>query len=210
AVTRPGVIIGSPAFMAPERASRGLATPASDMWSLGATLFAAVEGRSPYARPGALATLTALATQQPDPAPHAGPLAEVIDGLLRRDPASRMPATEVARRLRRIAATRIPHQVPVVPRPAIAAPLTRTRDQPKPDPVADWRTQEAYRVAHGDFPGYHRIRIAPVSYFVKAADWEFSYTRRGARTRVVNRGFITSAHQAYGLWWQVPDDAWAA
>src|SRR5439155_4719322 len=130
AVTRPGVIIGSPAFMAPERASRGLATPASDMWSLGATLFAAVEGRSPYARPGALATLTALATQQPDPAPHAGPLAEVIDGLLRRDPASRMPATEVARRLRRIAATQIPHQVPVVPRPAIESPLTHTRVQP--------------------------------------------------------------------------------
>src|SRR5262245_53939610 len=49
-VTRPGMIIGSPAFMAPERAARGDSTPASDLWSLGATLHAAVEGRSPYAR----------------------------------------------------------------------------------------------------------------------------------------------------------------
>ncbi|HKT02359.1 MAG TPA: serine/threonine-protein kinase, partial [Rugosimonospora sp.] len=102
-VTRPGVIIGSPAFMAPERAAHGVSSPESDLWSLGAMLHAAVEGKSPYARTGALATLTALATEEPDPAPHAGPLGEVIAGLLRRDPAERTGSTDVLRQLRRIA-----------------------------------------------------------------------------------------------------------
>jgi eukaryotic-like serine/threonine-protein kinase len=82
--------------------------------------------------------------------------------------------------------------------------------QPQPDPVADWTGKEGYRVAHGDFPGYQRIRIAPVDYFTKAADWEFTYTSRGRRVHVVNRGVITSPHQAYGFWWQTPDSDWAA
>ncbi|GAB3939750.1 hypothetical protein GCM10027614_22400 [Micromonospora vulcania] len=63
---------------------------AADLWSLGATLHAAVEGRSPYARSTAMATLSALAAGPPDPAPHAGPLAPVLDGLLRRDPRHRL------------------------------------------------------------------------------------------------------------------------
>src|SRR6185295_8538094 len=48
-------------------------------------------------------------------------------------------------------------------------------DHPKTNPVADWRGQEAYRVARGDFPGYHRVRLVAVDYFRKAADWEFTY-----------------------------------
>jgi hypothetical protein len=83
-------------------------------------------------------------------------------------------------------------------------------DQPQPDPVADWTGKEQYRVAHGDFPGYQRIKIAPVDYFVKAADWEFTYLRGGRRVHVVNRGVITSAHQAYGFWWQTADSSFAA
>ncbi|MFD0817727.1 serine/threonine-protein kinase, partial [Micromonospora zhanjiangensis] len=59
-VTRTGLVLGSPAYIAPERAKDGTAGPQGDMWSLGATLYAAVEGQSPYARQSAIATLAAL------------------------------------------------------------------------------------------------------------------------------------------------------
>ncbi|WP_433125634.1 protein kinase domain-containing protein [Micromonospora sp. CA-240977] len=88
--TRPGMVLGSPQYVAPERAAEGASTVAADLWSLGATLHAAVEGRSPYARSTAMATLSALAAGPPDPAPHAGALAPVLAGLLRRDPHDRL------------------------------------------------------------------------------------------------------------------------
>jgi hypothetical protein len=81
-------------------------------------------------------------------------------------------------------------------------------DHPKSDPVADWTGQAAYRVKRGDFPGYHRIRIDPVKYWRKAADWEFTYTRGGARQHVDNRGFVVSKTQAYGIYWQTTDATW--
>src|SRR5258706_15773060 len=74
------------------------------MWSLGATLFTAVEGRSRYARDTAMATLTALATDPPDTPRRAGPLRPVLLGLLRRNPRHRMRAPEAEKLLRRIAA----------------------------------------------------------------------------------------------------------
>ncbi|MFG1885450.1 protein kinase [Micromonospora sp. NPDC049102] len=104
AMTRPGMVLGSPQYVAPERAAEGVSTVAADLWSLGATLHAAVEGRSPYARSNAMATLSALAAGPPDPAPHAGPLAPVLDGLLRRDPDDRLDH-DGARRLLTAAAT---------------------------------------------------------------------------------------------------------
>jgi hypothetical protein len=79
---------------------------------------------------------------------------------------------------------------------------------PKSDPVADWREQSAYRVSHGDFPGYHRIRIAPVAYWQKAADWEFTFTDSGVRQHVNNRGLVVSKSQAYGIYWQTRDSSW--
>jgi len=73
------------------------------MWSLGATLYAAVEGHTPYARPTVVETLTALATEPPNPTRKAGPLKVVIEGLLRRDPGARLRPTEVERMLQRAA-----------------------------------------------------------------------------------------------------------
>jgi tRNA A-37 threonylcarbamoyl transferase component Bud32 len=361
AVTRSGVVIGSPSFMAPERAADREAGPEADLWSLGATLFYAVEGRSPYGRQSTLATLAALATEDPPTPRHAGPLRPVIDGLLRRDPSARPDAATVAGMLRAIAAA--PTRVPPAPRkPADAAdvpppparpprtrpgwlrrpdlrplwaslrwlrpsrrvlvavvlaavvaaaglwaadtvlermadrsrggsaaptpavsedpkgtapapttpaatptppptgpagephddsvelpagwhvytdrtgvsvavpeswPVTREgtmvyfrepgggrvlgidqTDQPKSDPVADWRGQEEFRVARGDFPGYRRIRLAAVDYFREAADWEFTYLQGGVRVHVNNRGLVTSPRQAYGMWWSTPDSQW--
>ncbi|MBB5479081.1 serine/threonine-protein kinase [Micromonospora parathelypteridis] len=99
-VTRTGMVLGSPAYISPERAREGTAGPEADLWSLGATLYAAVEGKSPYARPSAIATLAALATEPMPPPKNAGPLKAVLNGLLRKDPNERITA-EVAERLLR-------------------------------------------------------------------------------------------------------------
>jgi hypothetical protein len=103
AVTRPGLVLGSPQYIAPERAREGVSSPEADLWSLGATLYAAVEGRSPYARSNAMATLTALATANPDPTERAGPLKPVLNGLLRRNPRARLAPADVERLLRKVA-----------------------------------------------------------------------------------------------------------
>src|SRR3954447_644637 len=102
AVTGPGLVVGSPQYVSPERARDGASTVESDMWSLGATLYAAVEGRSPYARETAMATLMALATEEPDPPERAGLLSPVLLGLLRHEPETRLTASEVDRRLRMV------------------------------------------------------------------------------------------------------------
>ncbi|MFG1674340.1 protein kinase [Micromonospora sp. NPDC049282] len=104
-VTRTGMVLGSPAYISPERARDGTAGPEADLWSLGATLYAAVEGKSPYARPSAIATLAALATEPMPPPRNAGPLKPVLQGLLRKDPEERITA-EVAERMLRKAAGR--------------------------------------------------------------------------------------------------------
>ncbi|MCO5989384.1 serine/threonine protein kinase [Actinoallomurus spadix] len=101
-LTQTGMLIGSPAYIAPERAKGRQAVPASDLWSLGATLFAAVEGKSPFERTEAMASLVAVLTEEPPPAPHAGPLAPVIAGLLRKDQETRLTAAEAGVMLDRI------------------------------------------------------------------------------------------------------------
>ncbi|GFJ86217.1 serine/threonine-protein kinase [Phytohabitans houttuyneae] len=123
AMTRAGLIMGSPQYVAPERAKDGVSTIETDLWSLGATLFAAVEGRSPYARSTTMATLTALATAPPDPAPRAGALRPLLGGLLRKDPKHRLTGAEAERLLRRAA----------LPPPAVQ-PRTRLRPRPRRSP----------------------------------------------------------------------------
>jgi hypothetical protein len=83
-------------------------------------------------------------------------------------------------------------------------------DHPKPDPLADWQQQEAARA--GSYPGYHRIRLAAVSYpqAEKAADWEFTYYHRGVLTHVLNRNVLANAHHAYALYWSTPASQWTA
>jgi hypothetical protein len=102
ALTLPGLVLGSAQYVAPERARDGTSSSESDLWSLGATLYAAVEGRSPYARSTTMATLTALATALPDPPQRAGPLKPVLSGLLRRNPRDRMRPVVAERALLRV------------------------------------------------------------------------------------------------------------
>jgi hypothetical protein len=106
--TSSGVILGSPQYMAPERVRSGAATPAADLWSLGATLFAAVEGHSPYARRSVMETVTAVASEEPDRPTRAGALDPALDGLLRKNPEDRIDSAETERLLRAaVAATTV-------------------------------------------------------------------------------------------------------
>jgi eukaryotic-like serine/threonine-protein kinase len=130
ATTASGVLVGSPAYIAPERAQGDRGGPASDLWSLGATLYAAVEGRPPYERAGALATLMAVVSDPPDPPRRAGAMWPVISGLLAADQARRLGADEAEQLLRRAAEpgrapVAEPGGVPVTaPMPAAAPPAT--------------------------------------------------------------------------------------
>ncbi|WP_405973295.1 protein kinase [Streptomyces sp. NBC_00988] len=95
-------IMGTPGYLAPERARGEPPTPAADLFSLGATLYAAVEGRGPFDRDGDFATLTALLGEEPTPAVRAGELAPVLQGLLVKDPALRSTPETAARGLERV------------------------------------------------------------------------------------------------------------
>ncbi|WP_176579694.1 serine/threonine-protein kinase [Actinomadura latina] len=99
-LTQAGAIVGSPAYLAPEQARHQKATPASDLWSLGATLYAAAEGRPPFGRPDVWGVMAAVLSDDPDPLRLAGPLAPVLHGLLRKDPGERMGPDEAGRLLR--------------------------------------------------------------------------------------------------------------
>jgi eukaryotic-like serine/threonine-protein kinase len=97
-LTQTGMVMGSPGFTAPERIRGEDASPASDLWSLGATLFAAVEGHGPFeSRGGAITTMSAIINEDAPVAAHAGALAPVITALLRREPADRPDAATAAR-----------------------------------------------------------------------------------------------------------------
>ena len=325
--TSSGLVIGSPQYMAPERVRDGAASPAADLWSLGATLYAAVEGRSPYNRGSVMETITAIAADEPDPPLQAGALRPVLDGLLRKDPSDRLDLAQTERMLREVidppppppgrkplnrrrtalvaggvaallavaavgwvvvsrpdtpgkpeavapttappasapatestspaqaqATSPAPSRSALSPTTPVAAGSTRPprpagwidyhdptgfsvyvpagwrkskegsivyfrsagrvlgidqTDSPQWNPVADWEGKAEYRVSAGDFPQYHEIGIDEVKYFLKAADWEFTFTRGGVRQHVNNRGVVTSKHQAYGFYWQTTDAAWA-
>ncbi|MGY1643418.1 serine/threonine-protein kinase [Geodermatophilus sp. SYSU D00703] len=99
AITTTGAIIGSPSYMAPERANGEQPRPPVDLWSLGATLYTAVEGRPAFAKGEPMATLLAVVTEEPAPMVRAGPLEPLLRGLLTKDPARRATAEQARRDL---------------------------------------------------------------------------------------------------------------
>lgn len=136
-ITQSGMVVGSPAYLAPERARGERATPASDLWALGATLFMAVEGNGPYDRDSSMAALGAVLTEEQPPAVRAGPLAPVINGLLVRDPAQRLDAERIATLLDEVIAGISPWIIKAPP-PAEAA--TTVIAPPEPPAAPSRRT----------------------------------------------------------------------
>ncbi|MFI2413610.1 serine/threonine-protein kinase [Streptomyces sp. NPDC018947] len=89
-ITSTGMLVGAPSYISPERARGHKPGPAADLWSLGGLLYAAVEGTPPYDKGSAIATLTAVMTENLEEPKNAGPLRDVIYGLLTKDPAQRL------------------------------------------------------------------------------------------------------------------------
>ncbi|GAB3462602.1 hypothetical protein GCM10027570_49200 [Streptomonospora sediminis] len=128
AITRTGALVGSPEFMSPERlqGEDGHGAPAADLWSVGITLFAALEGRSPFRRDTMTAAIAAVLSAPIPPLPATGRLGSVITGLLERDPAARLTADTALELLRdRTADT-----------PGVPEPDTTFRSGPNTPPPA--------------------------------------------------------------------------
>ncbi|UQI43668.1 serine/threonine protein kinase [Streptomyces sp. HU2014] len=141
ALTMAGTLVGSPEYMAPERIEGRQQGPPSDLWSLGATLCAAVEGRSPFTRATTLATLHAVLYEQPEIPPAAGPLRELLAGLLLKEAGRRPSLDEVEGALTALAEpgphpptvlSEQPPPVAPVPPPG-PAPVPVPPPEPSPD-----------------------------------------------------------------------------
>lgn len=150
-ITSTGLLLGSPSYISPERARGGIPLPASDMWSLGATLFTAVEGRPPFDRGEPFATLAAVVGEPPTPYVGAGPLAPVLDQLLDKDPAARPTPAAARRLLAAVAADPASERTDAVPTATVPlAPAERTIVLP---PAPQLTNRAATRVAPSNLGG---------------------------------------------------------
>ena len=156
-LTQTGMVMGSPGFTAPERIRGEDASPASDLWSLGATLFAAVEGHGPFENRGsAITTMSAIINEDAPAAPTAGPLGPVIAALLRREPADRPDAATATRMITDV--------LPQLPAPAQLEPpgyeptALSARSSPEPRWPAPGRGRRGGRAGGpGGQPGSVRL-----------------------------------------------------
>ncbi|MFJ8084855.1 serine/threonine-protein kinase [Streptomyces sp. NPDC096205] len=150
-ITRTGEVVGSVDYLAPERVRGHDPGPASDLWALGATLYTAVEGRSPFRRTSPISTMQAVVEEEADAPANAGALAPVIAALLRKDPASRPGAADAERMLAQAAEGRVP---------AVTQPYVPTQAGPRPQlaPVTPTSTTTPYPQAPYGTPRRPRRR----------------------------------------------------
>ena len=141
-ITSTGLLLGSPSYIAPERARGHAPGPASDLWSLGATLFTAVEGRPPYDEGAPLLTVTAVVTGEHEPFLAAGPLVPVLEGLLERDPQARLTVAQARALMTPLAEHGRPAHRPL-PRPAPSPEAERRSEATTALPMARVREQVA-------------------------------------------------------------------
>ncbi|MER7503423.1 serine/threonine-protein kinase [Nonomuraea pusilla] len=116
-LTSTGMVTGSPAFLAPERIRGEEAGPASDLWSLGATLFATLVGRSPFDRGDTMSTINAVLGEEPDYRRIPPIMHPILRGLLKKEPGDRVGHDEADRLLAEIMAAKPAHNDLVEQRP---------------------------------------------------------------------------------------------
>lgn len=130
-ITQSGMVVGTPGYVAPERLAGGEATAASDLFSLGVTLYLAVEGTAPFERDTLDASLLAALNTEPSvPERATAPLTRAIMGLLTKDPLKRMQAARAAELLAEAAADSTPAPSPARSAPARHGSPTATRRTP--------------------------------------------------------------------------------
>ncbi len=142
-------LVGSLDYLAPERVNGEVASPASDVWSVGVTLCAALRGESPFARGDTQATLAAVLTFEPVAIPQAPRLWRVLELLLRKDPRQRLTAAAASAMLAAIAngsaadapAEPIPEPVPIPAAEPAGQPETVRVGQPLRDSATGTRTR---------------------------------------------------------------------
>ena len=147
-LTTPGMVLGSPHFISPERAVGGAFGPPSDLFSLGVTLYTAVEGGPPFDRGDPFETMRAVVEEEPRPARLAGPLQPVLWGLLDKEPSrrwsveqARARAARAAHRHARAAAGPTPARHDTDPQPSWSVPPAGTvRRRPTPAAPATARS----------------------------------------------------------------------
>lgn len=132
-LTQTGLMTGTPAYFSPELARGGDPGPASDVWALGATMYAAVEGASPYAERGnPIALLATIASENPPRPEHAGFLTEPIGRMMDRDPASRWAMADAAHALRRLSDRKAPPSADAGTTAFAATGAREQEDTPRP------------------------------------------------------------------------------
>ncbi|MFJ6573069.1 serine/threonine-protein kinase [Streptomyces sp. NPDC091292] len=145
-ITKTGEIVGSVDYLAPERVRGADPGPSSDLWALGATLYTAVEGLSPFRRTTPLTTMQAVVDEEPAEPVHAGALGPVITALLRKDPETRPTASEAEQMLAEAAEGR---------RPSAAQAYVPTRAVAEDEVTAVRRTEPGLAGdGSGSYPGH--------------------------------------------------------
>ena len=137
-LTQSGLVTGTPSYFSPELARGAGPDQASDVWALGATLYAAVEGRSPYrAQQNAVAVLHEIATEPPPPPKRADFLEPALSRMLDPDPASRWSMADAAHALHRLAREHSPERTRTQTLGGAPATLAEPTPTPTPTPTPE-------------------------------------------------------------------------
>jgi serine/threonine protein kinase len=185
-LTQPGMVLGSPHFISPERAIGAAFGPPSDLFSLGVTLYTAIEGRPPFDRGDPFETMRAIVEEEPLPPVRAGVLAPVLMGLLEKDPQQRWTVPEARTALRELTSSSLGRSNPR-PAPTYTPPLPTQR----PAPAAPPRTP-APPLAPDDDP------IGPLGGRAMLADGE-SIEERLRRRQTDTGSYLPAIYDASAL-----------